>query len=70
MLGLTLTPDSIRLRPFKTLRFSLKKFELAGCVLTVVVEPNWSRAIVDGAPVDVPVALSRGVTVHEVRFVA
>jgi uncharacterized protein (DUF608 family) len=68
MLGLSLSEELIYLRPFQSLRFALRGVELAGSTLTIVVEPNWSRAVVNGVEVEQPVALRRGVDRYEVRF--
>jgi uncharacterized protein (DUF608 family) len=68
MLGLTLDAEFIYLRPFKSLRFELRSVRLAGCSLSVRVEPDWSSALVDGVRVEGPITLRRSVSSHEVEF--
>jgi len=68
MLGLTLDAEHIYLRPFKNLQFELRNVKLAGCALSVRVEENWSRVIVNGVEGGRPVALRRDVESHSVEF--
>jgi uncharacterized protein (DUF608 family) len=70
MLGLTLTGECIYLRPFKTVAFALNEVELAGSTLSITVEPNWTRALVDGVEVQRPVTLRRNVERYQVQFLA
>jgi hypothetical protein len=68
MLGLQMDQQKLYLTPFKTIDFALEKVELAGAVLTVKVQSNWTRALVDGKEVSLPVALDRSVREHTVEF--
>jgi hypothetical protein len=68
ILGLTLDAGKVYLAPFRTLRFSLEEVRLAGVTLSVDVTPNYRRALVNGAPVELPVALDRNAGPQRVEF--
>jgi hypothetical protein len=70
MLGLTISGSHVILRPFRSLRFELRAVRLAGVVLSVRVEPNWKRALIDGIEVATPVAFRRDIGTCLVEFVA
>jgi hypothetical protein len=70
MLGLTLDKTYLYLQPFRSVRFRLNGVTLAGSKLTVRVEPDWSRVLVDGKEVVSRVRLRRDVPEHEVLFLA
>jgi uncharacterized protein (DUF608 family) len=70
MLGLTLDGSKVHLDPFRTLSFSLDEVRLAGVTLSVDVTPNYRRALVNGAPVALPVVLDRNAGPQRVEYLA
>jgi uncharacterized protein (DUF608 family) len=69
VLGMQMDERAIYLNPFKTIPLKLKEAKLAGMTLTVSVEPGWTRARVDGKPVELPVRLDRSKRACHVEFV-
>jgi hypothetical protein len=69
ILGLTLDESGLILRPFRSLSFALRRVILAGVTLSVRVEANWTRALVGGVEVGLPVVLKRDMESHNVDFV-
>jgi len=69
MLGFSADETHLYLQPFKTLRFHIRKVRLAGVLLTIRVEPNWTRAMTGSSELARPVALRRDVGAHVVEFV-
>ncbi len=69
VLGMQMDESKIYLNPFKTIRLELKGVRLAGMQLTVRVEPGWTRAMIDGRPVQLPVALARTQDQWKIDFV-
>ena len=67
LLGITMDFDTITLAPFKSVAVAVTDVELAGTRLTVTVEPNWTRCLVDGVEAD-PV-ISRDRTCVSLAFV-
>jgi hypothetical protein len=68
LLGLQLDRESLYLKPFKTVDFSLERIVLAGETLTVKVQSGWTRAKVDGKPASLPIKLSRTGSEHQIEF--
>jgi uncharacterized protein (DUF608 family) len=69
LLGLQLDRESLYLKPFKTVDFSLERIVLAGETLTVNVQSGWTRAEVDGKSVSLPVELGRTGSEHRIEFI-
>ncbi len=69
MLGLKMDAHDFYLQPFKTIGFALHDVELAGTRFTITVQPGWTRCLVDGAPQEGPVRISRNKSVVKLAFV-
>ena len=48
LLGLELTMDTLRLRPFRSVAFAVDRVQLAGMTLSVSVEEGWTHCLIDG----------------------
>lgn len=59
LLGLEMDLDNIRLKPFRTISFSLDRVMLAGVAFTVRVEEGWMKCLVDGKESEPTILRSR-----------
>ena len=59
MLGLTMDDQAFTVAPFHTIPIGLTDVRLAGTSWTIRVAPGWTRALVDGQPVALPVTIPR-----------
>lgn len=66
LIGLTMNETQMALRPLKSLDFSIKDVQLAGCRLTVEVQKDWTEIIVDGQKCDEAVFDRQGA--HTIAF--
>jgi len=69
MLGLKMDSKEFQMTPFSTLGFRLTGVKLAGTTWTVSVTPKWTRALVDGKEVKLPVRIDRSRQKVTVSFV-
>ncbi len=69
VLGMQMDEAKVYLNPFKTIPLELKRVRLAGMELTVRVEPGWTRAVLNGRAVQLPVALDRTQDEWKIDFV-
>jgi hypothetical protein len=67
LLGITMDFETITLSPFKTVPVGITKLDVAGTTLTVTVEPNWTRCLVDGVEAEPTVRRGVAATVEFVK---
>lgn len=60
LLGLELTMDTLCLRPFHSVAFAVERIQLAGMTLSVHVEKDWARCLIDGKEGEPCVDRARG----------
>ena len=68
ILGLKIDENNLYLNPFRTIDFSIRNIKIAGTILTINVESDWTESMVDGKKVSGQVQLDRKKKSFEVCF--
>ncbi len=68
ILGVKMDERYLYLQPFRTVDFSIRDLKLAGMQLTVSVQAEWNKAVVNGVEVTGPIRLDRTASRYQVEF--
>ncbi len=68
LVGFKLDWENVYLKPFKNLSFEMKNLILGGVKLNISVQAGWTKVLVNGCLVDLPVKLPRGGQLYAVEF--